>query len=343
MLNQTMELSGLWVKQNSDQFSKNILITDDRFSYTDGKEINDYFWKEENGTLVLSRQKGAVGIPLKIEYQEDELSIWWNDTHSSMYRKSATENTMDHFVGEQKLRIELPYITRYRLMEKEDQVYRLCMGYDGDGKVALSFNGDVIDMASLPGRVEKERSKHSKLDVQALTAMFFIDREIPMKEVIKVRNELREIDALHIADAGYPHGDIELSPLLYHTVALPRLIPPKDAKIIDKKEIEKLGANLFVIDLSARNTTPGDVDINLQQFIGEHENGKYVISLEYDEKIPYGQYIEVVDMVFNVVYKFRNDLALQKYQLPYEKLGPDLQREIRKAFPMALSEALVNT
>ena len=81
------------------------------------------------------------------------------------------------------------------------------------------------------------------------------------------------------------------------------------------------------------------MDNNLQQFIRNNEGGKYVISLEYDEEIPYGQYMEVVDMVYSVVYKFRKELALKKYQASYDQLGDNLQREIRKAYPMALSEA----
>jgi hypothetical protein len=44
-------------------------------------------------------------------------------------------------------------------------------------------------------------------------------------------------------------------------------------------------------------------------------------------------------MVYKVVYKFRKELALKKYKAPYEQLGEELQREIRKAYPMALSES----
>jgi len=39
-----------------------------------------------------------------------------------------------------------------------------------------------------------------------------------------------------------------------------------------------------------------------------------------------------------VVYRFREGLSQKNYSLSYDELGPDLQREIRKAYPMALSE-----
>jgi hypothetical protein len=125
-------------------------------------------------------------------------------------------------------------------------------------------------------------------------------------------------------------------------VALPRLLPPLNAKVLDKKEMEKLGGKLHTIDLSARNTTPRDVDEGLRKFINENSDGKYVISLEYDGAIPYGQYVESVDMVWKTIYSFRNKLAMDRYNVPYDKLGDDLQKEIRKAYPMALSELMKN-
>jgi len=109
--------------------------------------------------------------------------------------------------------------------------------------------------------------------------------------------------------------------------------------VLDKKEMEKAGGKVYTIDLAARNTTPGDEDQKLQQFI-KAKQGKYVISLEYDGAIPYGQYLETVDMITMVVYRFRKELALQKYNAPYDMLGDDLQREIRQTYPLALSETM---
>jgi len=111
---------------------------------------------------------------------------------------------------------------------------------------------------------------------------------------------------------------------------------------MDKKEVESSGGNLYTIDLSERNTTPRDIDEGLRNFIGSVNDGKYVISLEYDGTIPYGQYVETVDMIWMIVYSYRNKLAMEKYRVPYEKLGDDLQTEIRKAYPMAVSEMMKN-
>ncbi len=214
------------------------------------------------------------------------------------------------------------------------------MGLKESGELMLNFDGSPINKSDLSGLVAKKRDKLNKMDQGSLTAIFLVDQQVSMEEVDKVRMELRKIGALHFAEGGYPQGDLDLSPLIYQAVALPRLLPPLNAKVLDKKEMEKLGAKLHTIDLSARNTTPRDVDEGLRTFIGSNSDGKYVISLEYDGAIPYGQYVETVDMVWKVVYSFRNSLAMERYSVPYDKLGDDLKREIRKAYPMALSETL---
>ena len=332
-------LEGLWVKQSNDDFSKTLFIQNDRFSFTEGLEIREYFIRSEQGALILSEREGAKGVTLRYEYSGNDLTLWWNDSQGTQYKKSNSGNTLDHLLASQEMNMALPYISQYRLMENDHLINRISLDYDKQGKRELSFNGKSIQLSELSNHIEEEKSKLNKLDLGHLTALFLIDREMPMSEVDLVRQELRRINTLHFAEGGYPQGDIDLSPLLYHVVALPRLLPPLNAKALDKKEVEKTGGKVHTIDLSARNTTPKDVDNNLQQFIRNNEGGKYVISLEYDEEIPYGQYVEVVDMVYSVVYKFRKELALKKYQAPYDQLGDNLQREIRKAYPMALSEA----
>ena len=217
---------------------------------------------------------------------------------------------------------------------------RVGLGKDSDNGWALTFNGKSVTLSELTGLIESEKERVFMLDQSRFTVMFLVDREVPMSQLDKVRQELRRSGSLHIAEGGYPHGDLALSPLLYHTVALPRLLPPLNAKVLDKKEMENLGGKLHTIDLSARNTTPRDVDDGLRKFIQDNSDGKYVISLEYDGEIPYGQYVESVDMVWKTIHSFRNRLAMERYNVPYDKLGDNIQREIRKAYPMALSELM---
>jgi hypothetical protein len=334
------DLQGLWIGQTEDDFSHAIFINEERFSYTEGVEIRDFHLRINKGELMLAKAPGRSETALRFDVSGDQLTLWWNDAGSSTYVRSKAENTLDHLMLENGMQMKLPYISQYRLLENEALNYRLSMGLKEDGKTMLTFDGKPIQLSDLHGLVEKKQQQLNKIDQVSLTAIFLVDQDIPMEEVDKVRRELRKMNALHFAEGGYPQGDLNLSPLIYHAVALPRLLPSSNAKVLDKKEMEKLGGNLHTIDLTARNTTPRDVDEGLRKFIGDNSDGKYVISLEYDGAIPYGQYVESVDMVWKTVYSFRNKLAMDRYSVPYDKLGDDIQREIRKAYPMALSESM---
>ncbi|RLD95782.1 MAG: hypothetical protein DRJ13_14030 [Bacteroidetes bacterium] len=334
------DLQGLWISQIKDDVNHALRINGDHFSYTEGVEIRDFNMRIGNGELLLSEAPGRGETALKFEASEDQLTLWWNDDKGTIYTRSKADNTLDHLLLESGMKLQLPYISQYRLLEDETRLYRLGMELNAGGDVILSFDGRSIQLQDLSGLVEQERSKLNKMNQASITALFLVDQDIPMAELARVRAELRKMGALHFAEGGYPRSDLNLSPLLYHTVGLPRLLPPPGAKVLDKKEMEKLGGKLHTIDLSARNTTPGDVDAGLRKFIGNHSNGRYVISLEYDGAIPYGQYVESVHMVWRIVYSFRNQLAMERYSIPYDKLGDDLQREIRRAYPMALSESL---
>jgi hypothetical protein len=333
------EISGLWVKQSVDDFSPTLYVKDGKLSFVEGMEIRDFHLKLEAGSLVLSASEAAAGTPLRYTLNGDVLKVWWTQNQPSTYARSNAPNTLDHYLAQHGMELDLPFLSQYRLMDKEDLLCRVGLGKGPGGGLALTFNGEKVTLEELSTRVEMEKERVFMLDQNRFTVIFLADRGIPMSDMDKIRQELRKRGSLYIGEGGYPQGDIHLSPLLYHAVALPRLLPPLNAKVLDKEEIEKAGGKVFTIDLAARNTTPADVDRKLQDFIKTNP-GEYVVSLVYDGAIPYGQYVETVDMVWKVVYRFRKELALKKYSASYDKLGDDLQREIRKTYPMALSESM---
>jgi biopolymer transport protein ExbD len=335
-----IQMEGLWKKTGQDKAAKILLFKGSNVSILEnGSGIRDYFWRTEGEQIILSGRKDGPGTTLRFSSNNKQMEIWWNDIGGTAYQKTAFNNTLDLFLDQQEMKIELPIISKYRILEKQDLVYKICLG-DKGGSPTLTFNNEKINMDQLAGKVKEERARHNKLDVNKLTGVLYVDKQVPMKEIDKIRMTLREINALKLADAGYPHkSGMEVSPVLYHTIAIPRLLPPLDAKIMDKVEVEKMGTALHVIDLSARNSTPSDVHEGLTEFIKQHDGRKYVFSLEYDREIPYGQYIEAVDMVFSVVYEFRDKLAMKEHGVKYPELGPDLQKKIRKVYPMVLSEA----
>ena len=332
------DLSGLWIRETNNEFSKALYIQGNSFSFSEGIDIREYFMQVDGDALVLSSQAGSTGTRLKYSKKGELLTIWWNNLESTNYHRSDAGNTLDQQLSQSNQSIDLPYINQYRLIEPEGSICRIGFGKSHGDDQAVTFNGRPAKLKELSGLVEKEREKVFLLDQKSFTVMFLVDKDTPMSQVDEVRQELRKIQALMIAEGGYPQGDLELSPLLYHAVGLPRLLPPLNAKVLDKKEVAKRGNKVFTIDLSDRDNKSRGLEEELHSYISESKTGKYIISLEYDGRVTYGRYVASVDMVWTMVYKFRKQLALEKYGLAYDKLGDDLQREIRKAYPMALAE-----
>ncbi|MEN8229407.1 MAG: M56 family metallopeptidase [Bacteroidota bacterium] len=334
------ELSGLWIKQSDDSFSEKIYIEDGKFSYVDGTEIRQYDAQLIKEGEIAFKSPGSQWAT-KYSLSGDKLIFSWNPwSEESHYIRSKASNSLDQLLLENNMELDLPQISQYRLLEKESLIYRIGIGLDNAGKTIFSFNGEIVPVTEISWRVNSVVGELSIPDMRKATGVFLVDRSVPMSEVEKARQELRGATMFLVAEGGYPHGDMALSPLLYHSVALPRLLPPKDAKVLEKEVVEEMGGSVHTIDLTDRNSTPRNVAAGLQQFIKSTSDNKYVISLEYDEEIPYGQYVETVDMIYNVVYSFRNELAMERYDLPYHKLGDELQRELRKVYPMAISETM---
>jgi biopolymer transport protein ExbD len=333
-------LNGLWIKQSEDKFSEMLYFKDGNFAYVEGKDIRQYEASLiEEGRLAFKqpRSQWATTYVLK----EDQLDFEWNPwEEKSRYVRSEATNSLDQMLLDNTMKMDLPHISQYRLLEDERLIYRIGIAPGSNGEAQFSFNGEKTEVDEISWRVNKYVGELSLPEMSQATGVFLVDRSVPMSEVEKVRMELREATRYRVAEGGYPHGDLELSPLLYHAVALVRLLPPLDAKILDKEVVEEMGGKVHTINLSDRNTSPGEVDQKLRKFIEDTGPNKYVISLEYDKDIPYGHYVETVDMIYNIIYSFRNKLAMEKYVVPYEKLGDELQRELRKVYPLALSETL---
>ncbi|MCK4746944.1 MAG: M56 family metallopeptidase, partial [Bacteroidales bacterium] len=139
-----------------------IYISEDKFSYLEGfAVVKEYFWRLEQDNLVLSYQKGAPGIELKVDYDGEELNIWWNDSKYQTYRKTAACNTLDRALKGMDVNIDPPEISQYRILDRK-LTYSINLGYREDGSVVLLFNGQPTEIDDLPDIVEDYRSDRNK-------------------------------------------------------------------------------------------------------------------------------------------------------------------------------------
>ena len=66
---------------------------------------------------------------------------------------------------------------------------------------------------------------------------------------------------------------------------------------------------------------------------------KAIISLQNDRGTSYEMYISVQNELVSAYNELRNNLAVFKYGKPFSQLSENNQKEIKKAYPMRISEA----
>jgi biopolymer transport protein ExbD len=335
------ELIGLW-KSDSKEFYGNLVSFDSEKIYVleSSGTTREFYYQVDKNLLRLAPVPVKLSeskVFLKFLLDGNNLTLWWSNDESRVYSKTKYHNSMDLVLGKTGFNIELPVISRYRIMEDQAKVYNLFLGYSkgpGEEPVLILQNGKV-SFEEFPKKLNEVRNTFNILDYPYLTALFHVDKNMKMEWVSKIRQMMRENDALKLADAGIPY-DEDVSPVIRHSVALPRLLPPMDAKFIEEEELPKEGIGLYKLNLAERNITPAEVDRELKAFI--NNNKKFVMVLEFDNQTPYGEYMEAVDIIFNAIYDLREQQAIDQFNIPYEDLGPAQQKEIKKIYPVTLTE-----
>ena len=74
-------------------------------------------------------------------------------------------------------------------------------------------------------------------------------------------------------------------------------------------------------------------------FLGKFMVSKGVVSLQTDRHTDYSRYLQVQNELVRAVNELRNELALNKFKIPFKDLSDDKQDAIGKAYPLAISEA----
>ena len=342
----TRQLEGLWKNNSHDSYGQLVFFDAEKMSILEEQgKAREYFYRVDNNEIIVSPVPDIPAnssIGMKYTLREDVLTIWWSDAEECKYSKTPYQNSMDLILSKNRLNIDLPVISRYRILENQDRVLNIFLGYPDEGRSGepeLVFLGRKISYEEFPGILNETKNKIKAIDQPYLTVVFHVDKEIPMGYLSKLKLMLRENKTLKIADAGIPIED-QVSPVLRHAVGLPRLLPPPDALIIEEEEIRAQGIEIFKINLTSHDLAPADLHNRLIEIARNNE--KYVMVLEYDSAVPYGEYMETVDMIFDAVYVLREELALSKYNIPYEDLGSTQQQEIKKTYPMTLTERNVD-
>ena len=327
------ELSGIWENTDTKTFGKMVLIEPDRFSVLeDYSRVKTYPLQITGNQMLL-----AKNLSLNYRLENHVLSIWWSDHNIGTYRKAPCENSMECYLAKQGFEIELPAITQTKTIENPDLIYRFFIANTegSSGSYHIFHGGKKIDVSEIAGIIESERKSGISIDLPYLSCELFADKNVPMGEVDKVKNELRKNNALKIIFASLPVSK-EMNPLLFHAQGLFFRLPPMDAKIISEEELIKQKIPVLRLNLDEKNLSPSTIHDRVLKFITGSDRG--IVGIQYRNNTSYEECLVTKDIVMGVYNELRNKMSLEKYQVPFEDLGSRLQDNIRETYPIMLVE-----
>jgi len=110
-----------------------------------------------------------------------------------------------------------------------------------------------------------------------------------------------------------------------------------EGELADFNQLRELTLN-FIVNAEDRPNMPEKETVNIPYF-GDVAISKAVISLQNDIGTKYGGYIAVQNELIAARGELRNDLAIQEFGVPYEKLDEDKKGAVDDFYKVPISEA----
>jgi len=327
--NNVKELAGLWKNETTDSYGYLIKFTEDKFFILEDQvKLKEYNYKIKDNKIVLFASNSEP-IELKYKINNNKIKIWWNDSNSSEFTKTNFENSLDIFLADKGLKITPPTVKNYKNLERLE----LCLfvAIQDDKVMVQNQVGAFSDLEKL---ILEEKSKFNQLDLNLVTIQLAIDENTEMKQVSELYEILRRNNLLKVAFICYP--DNNSTGLNSPHTSFTRKLPPMDAETLEAEDLPAMSIDFLEIDATIKENTPEIIKPKVSQLITSSK--KYIICLSFDNSTPYKDYTEYNDMVWTVIYDFRNQYALEKYGIEYKQLGKDFQKEVKKKYPIILSQ-----
>lgn len=319
------KLDGIWQNTHADTYGSLIYFHNNTLAIlesADDVNVLEIPVTVGKNTFTLSGN-GMSSSSMQYELTDEHLKIWWNQEEWSEYRKTSYKNSFEALAPKISGNPLPPKIQHTRILDQQDLVFSI---YILDGKYAV--DGEETNETGLRDAITKRLDKFKIIDRPFVTARLVADEHVKMKQLYTVFQALRNLELYKIGYAATPGK--EISPLQYHASVMPLKLPPIDAMMIDKAEVKdrifeyKAGDNLQ------------DTRTRIKQFVSAHPD--YIAIYNWDNETLYKDYLQGVDVAFDVIYAFRDAHAMEKYGLTYTELPDGLQKEVRKLYPMRLMQ-----
>jgi len=282
-------------------------------------------------TLPLKHGKAKS---IKLVFKNDKLIIGWTQEQVSIYTKLKAKNSLESFSKSINDDFEPTSTSYYRISENSDKAFFLLMNKKGQ----ILLDGELVELENIQNKIKEIKSKGNPFNEPKKFAVIIVDARCEMAYVNVMFRKLREMDQLlHILSVK--PFDEKVPEIFYHNIGIPRLFPPKDAKLIDEDEVEKSGMEIIRIDLT-KGITPEKAASIFKNEI--QKDKKYLVLYSYKNETTYNEYLTILDEFYQSIFAKRNKLAQEKYNLGFDDLAKAQQKAIRKSYPMAITEKWVD-
>jgi hypothetical protein len=352
----TKELQGFWVNTENDSYGKLLYFKENEIQILENKDkYRDYKYEFANSTItydgkyykesMLSQLSSNIKDlasftvndgqnnlrPITISLKGDVLKVAWTGEQISTYKRADLASSLDYFSNEVTEGFEPVSTSYFRISDHPENTYFLLMNRKGE----MLVDGERATFENLPARIRSIKSQGNPFTASEKIPIVVVDARCPMANVHALYHKMREMNELRYILSVKPF-DTKVPEVFYHNVGIPRLLPPKDAVLMEEEAVEKSGMKIIRVDLTKAETTPDWAATTFNKEI--QADKKYVVLLSYQNNSTYKDYLSILDEFYKSIFAKRNQLAHEKYQLAYDELADAHQKEIRKSLPMIITE-----
>jgi len=350
------EVQGFWKNTDENTFGKlinfkgdeiQILDRNDEYKLmnfelmdADEKEVQNYFQdhkipkiyknpEEVSEMLLISKN---TKTPVFINVKGDKMTVQWSwGMESCTYQRVAVHNSLEFETKNIDKDFNPVSSSYYRISDNPENTYFLLMNRKGE----MLVDGEWATIENLPSRIQSIKSQGNPFTASEKIPIVVLDAGCQMANVHALYQKMREMNELRYILSVKPI-DTKVPEVIYHNVGIPRLLPPKDAVLMEEEAVEKSGMQIIRVDLTKAETTPDWAAATFDK--GIQADKKYMVLLSYQNSTSYKQYLTILDEFYKSIFTKRNELAQEKYQLAYDDLAEAHQKEIRKSLPMIITE-----
>jgi len=218
--NDLLQLKGMWKNDANNTYGKYILFEDSKFSILEeNNDLKEYSYQISDNKIVLNMPNKDKVI-IKYEIIDKQLKLWWGDKEISEYVKSDYNNTLDDYLSDFGLNLNLPEINNYKILKRSNLCINVIIADNN-----YIINGKLTTKENLKETLLQERTNINALYKSYVTANIYNDVNVSMHMVTDLKQTLREINLLKIFYMGVAK-DKKVSKLESRFVGIPRKLPP---------------------------------------------------------------------------------------------------------------------